>query len=361
MKAPRSVLIVGAGLAGSRCAETLRAEGFDGTVVVVGEEPIAPYERPALSKEFLSGVRDLDRLLLRPPSFWDERRIELLLTRRVVAVDGMSGKAVTDHGDALEWDVLVVATGARPRRLPVPAPRGVHVLRTAADASALRGDLDRSRRLAVIGGGFVGAEVASTARGLGVEVTMIEAGSAPFAGLLGDDLADLLLHRSRAFGVDVRTSTTVLGFRTDHAGRLRGVCLSDGDEVACETALVAVGVEPVVELVPAGATRPVFVCGDAAGRTGHWTDAAASGADTARRLLGLDPLPPQPPFFWSDQFGLRIQLVGDPTSAARVELEGTENAFVALYRDGGGALVAALAANCPEAVGALRRELALAA
>src|SRR5690242_11174337 len=155
---PRSVLVVGAGLAGARCAETLRAEGYDGDVVLVGEEPVPPYERPALSKEFLSGARPAESLSLRPDAFWEDRGIELLLGRRVVWIDRAGRRAVTGRGEELEWGALVIATGARPRRLPFDSPRGVHVLRTLEDADRLGRELRPGARLIVIGGGFVGAE-----------------------------------------------------------------------------------------------------------------------------------------------------------------------------------------------------------
>jgi 3-phenylpropionate/trans-cinnamate dioxygenase ferredoxin reductase component len=361
VKPPRSILIVGAGLAGARCAETLRAESYDGSVVLVGEEPIAPYERPALSKEFLAGERSVDELLLRPPPFWSERGIDLLLGKHVRSVDVRAKVVTITRSRVLEWDALVLATGARARRLPFRTPRGVYVLRTLTDATALRADLARARRIVVGGGGFVGAEVASTARALGLDVTVLEAGPTPFARLLGSELGNVLAARYRAHGVDLRTGTSAAAFRVAAGGELSGVALSDGTVLPCEVAVVAVGVDPAVELVPPEAAAAIHVCGDAAGGAGHWTDAATSGANAARRLLGLEPLPTQPPFFWSDQFGLRIQLVGDPRSAARVELEGSEDAFVAYYRDGVGKVVAALAANRPDAVGAVRRELALAA
>ena len=228
---PGSILIVGAGLAGARCAETLRAEGFEGELVLVGEEPFPPYERPALSKEFLAGERSLEDLLLRPESFWLDRRIDLALGERVVSIDSRAGTATTHRRTVIRWNALVLATGARPRRLPFPAPPGVHVLRTVAEASALRDELVPDRRLVVVGGGFVGAEVASTARALGLEVTMLEQGPAPFARLLGEELGALLVgeiprtrsrrpHRHTCRGVQSRRERQASERRA--CGRQRG-------------------------------------------------------------------------------------------------------------------------------------------
>jgi 3-phenylpropionate/trans-cinnamate dioxygenase ferredoxin reductase subunit len=358
---PSSVVVVGGGLAGLRCAETLRAESYEGELVVVGEEAVAAYERPALSKEFLAGERRFDELLLRPQEFWTERGIDLRLRQRVVAVDGPRRTVATDRGEELHWDALVIATGARARRLPIAAPPGVHVLRTLTDAAELRRDLIPGRRLVIVGGGFVGVEVASTARALAVAVTLLEAGAAPFARALGRELGHVLSRRYQEWGVDVRIHTCATAFRAGGDGRVRAVVLSDGSELRCDVVLVAIGIDPARELLPRQPGLPVYGCGDAAGGSGHWASAAAGGAGVARKILGLDPLPTQPPFFWSDQFGLRIQLVGEPGGAARVELDGGKDAFVARYRAADGRLVAALAANRPAEVGPLRRELALAA
>jgi 3-phenylpropionate/trans-cinnamate dioxygenase ferredoxin reductase subunit len=354
-----TVLIAGAGLAGARCAETLRAEGYAGSVVLVGDEPVPPYERPALSKELLAGTRSAPSLQLHPPGFWSEHGIELVLGHRVTRLDRVRRVAVTDLGRALQWDRLVLATGARPRTLPFSSPSGVHVLRTLADAIALRADLAAARRLVVVGGGFVGAEVASTARELGVDVAMLEAGQTPFANVLQPKLGSVLARRYRAHGVELRTGVLAAGFRADGSGRVRAVELADGTLVRCDVALVAIGVAPERELVRLA--PGVEVAGDAAGGPGHWTSAAADGVAAARRLLALEPLPAPAPFFWSDQFGLRIQLVGDTRAAEAVEIEGDDSEFVARYHASDGRLVAGLAANRPAAVRALRYELALAA
>ena len=356
---PRSVLVVGAGLAGARCAETLRAEGFGGDVVLVGDEPVPPYERPALSKELLAGTRTPESLSLRPPSFWVDHEIALVLGQRVIWLDNVEHLAVTDRGTRLPWDSVVLATGARPRNLPFAAPRGVHVLRTLGDALALQAELASARRLGIVGGGFVGAEVASTARDLGLDVTMLEAGETPFATALGSDIGTLLADRYRRHGIDLRTEALAAGFRVDGSGRVCGIELADGSVVPCDVVLVAIGVEPERSL--AVDASEIQLAGDAAGGPGHWTSVAADGVAAARRILGLDPLPAAAPFFWSDQFGLRIQLVGDARAAAVVEIDGHDSEFVARYRSSDGRLVAALAANRPREVAALRAELALAA
>jgi NADPH-dependent 2,4-dienoyl-CoA reductase/sulfur reductase-like enzyme len=361
MTSPGRVLIVGAGLAGARCAETLRSSGHDGEIVLVGDEAHAPYERPALSKGFLSGTRDLAEMTLHAPTFWSDRQIDLRLGTRVVEVDPVARTAATAEHEELRWDTLVLATGTRLRRLPFSYPDGVHVLRTAADALGLRDELVPGRRLVVVGGGFVGTEVASTAIELGVDVTMLVGGLAPFNRALGPEIGRLLAHRYRRQGVDLRLGVGATGFRSGRDGRVKAVALSDGREVDCDVALVAIGAEPARDLTPFDPEPPVYACGDVAGSGGHWTGAAAEAVAVAREILGLEPPPDQPPFFWSDQFGLRLQLVGRPAGADRVEVEGGENEFVARYVAADGSLLAALAANRPAEVGRFRRELAEAA
>jgi 3-phenylpropionate/trans-cinnamate dioxygenase ferredoxin reductase component len=360
---PSSVLIVGAGLAGARCAETLRAEGYSDKLVLVGDERLPPYERPALSKEYLAGTRSEDELLLRAPSSWAERDIDLRLGQRVVHVDARQRSATTADGEELRWDALVLATGARPRRLPFSVPEGVHMLRTVDDAGQLRKALVPGAHLVVVGGGFVGAEVASTALSLGVRVTMLEVLATPFERTLGPVLGQVLADRYRSHGVDLRVKTGAAGFVAGPDGPLRSVQLTDGSEILCDVALVGIGVEPAADLLPEApvADVPIFACGDVTGGLGHWTSAGAEAVATARQILELPPQPVQPAFFWSDQFGLRLQLVGHPTATAVVELDGGDGGFLARYEDDEGRLVAALGANRPTDVASLRRELAAAA
>jgi NADPH-dependent 2,4-dienoyl-CoA reductase/sulfur reductase-like enzyme len=214
----------------------------------------------------------------------------------------------------------------------------------------------------VVGGGFVGAEVASTAVALGVRVTMLEALATPFERTLGPVLGRVLADRYRSYGVDLRVHTGATGFGAGPDGGVRSVRLTDGNEIRCDVALVGIGVEPAADLLPGPIPGvPVFACGDVTGGLGHWTSATAEAAAVARRILGLPPHPVQPAFFWSDQFGLRLQLVGNPTATAVIELEGGEEGFVARYQDDEGRLVAALGANRPADVASLRRELAVAA
>jgi NADPH-dependent 2,4-dienoyl-CoA reductase/sulfur reductase-like enzyme len=352
----RTVVIVGAGLAGARTAETLRAEGFDGRIVLVGDEPVGPYERPALSKEFLAGKRDAASLQLRRPSFWDEHGIELVLGTRIERVDPVARTVHPARGPALAFDELVLATGARPRRLPLELPLGVHELRTLADARALRDELVPGSHLVVVGGGFVGAEVASTAHALGVHVTIVEAAPAPVSRVLGEGVGLMLAERWRARGIDVRLRTGLAHIRPDASGRVDAVLLTDGSVLRADVVLVGVGVEPVRELMPERPAVAIHAAGDVVG-PGHWTAAAQDGAATARRILGLPPLPPQPHYVWSDQFGLRLQVVGTPHPEDELEFDGGADSFAARYLDTSGRTHAALLANRPAEAAALRREL----
>jgi 3-phenylpropionate/trans-cinnamate dioxygenase ferredoxin reductase subunit len=376
---PGNVVVVGTGLAGLRSAETLRARGYDGRLTLVGEETHLPYERPALSKELLAGKRSPEQLMLRQPEFFREQQIELALGRRVEKVSPERHTVLLSDGRELGWDALVLATGARARRLRgLETPAGVYYLRTLSDALTLSAELVRGKRLAVVGAGFIGAEVASTAVSLGLDVTVIEPLQAPLERVLGPEVGTLLAERYRAHGVDLRLGTGMTDFISGEDGRLRALRLSDGSEIACDVAVVGVGAEPAGELLGGGEIATdasgrtgyegIYACGDVASswrpslgrrlRVEHWTSAAGQAAAVARTILGEESVHDDVPFFWSDQFGLRLQYVGFASEWERVEIEGSDHSFSARYLDGEGRLLAALAANRPAEIAALRRELA---
>lgn len=351
MTTPRRVLVVGAGLAGARCAETLRANGFDGELRLVGAEPVPPYERPALSKEHLAGERDAASLELRPPAFWDERGIELLLSRRVVSWDAGSRTATTGRGEELAWDALVLATGATPRMLP--GWEHAHVLRTLADAQRLSARLRPGARVAVVGAGFVGTEVASTALALGCSVSLLDVAAVPLERVLGAEVGAVLAQRYAEGGVELRLGAPV-----------------EPSRLEAEVVVLAVGV--AVNPVPTDACGRtempgVYAAGDVAEawhpllgrrlRVEHWTSAAGQGAAVAHAILGEERPHAALPYFWSDQFGLRLQYVGHAERWDAVELDGEPGSFVARYLEGG-RTVAALAVNRPAEVAALRSDLA---
>lgn len=376
----KAIVIAGAGLAGARCAETLRGEGHDGAILLVGEERLPPYERPALSKQLLLGTKRGDAIGLRPDGYWQRHEIELLLGTRVARVDARTRVAITDNGRILPWDSLVLATGARARRL-ADLPPGVHVLRTLDDALALRDELRPGRRLAIIGAGLIGGEVATAATSLGLDVAVVDAGRAPLERVLGAAAGSLIADRYREQGIDLRLNARLGGFRHGPAGRLRGTLLEDGNELACDLALLAIGADPAtVAGAPAGRTGVatdacgrtafpgVYACGDVAStlrpslgrrvRVEHWTSAAGQGTAVAHAILGREQPHDDPPFFWSDQLGLRLQYVGHAESWARIELEGDGDSFSVRYLAANGRLAAALLANRPNEVATLRRELA---
>jgi 3-phenylpropionate/trans-cinnamate dioxygenase ferredoxin reductase subunit len=379
----RPVVIVGGGLAGQRCAEALRRGGFDGRVRLVCAEPTPPYDRPPLSKELLAGERDLASLRLRPDRWYDDNDVELLTGRRAAAIDPHERNVVLQDGARLTYDRLVVATGAGARTLPELAGRdNVLTLRDAGDATVLAQRIGPGVRLLIVGGGFIGLEVASTASGLGAAVTVLEAAPAPLACALGAGTGHWFARLHRRNGIDVRVGARIA------ATRGRGSCdaveLGDGGWLQTDVVLVAVGAVPDtrwlaragldpdgVVVGPGGACAVpgILAAGDAArpvdpftgrpGRREHWESAARSGTAAARCLLGHAPAPEPPAGFWSDQHGIRINLVGDPSRADRTTVDGDLDAadFAVTYwrRD---VPVAVLLAGRPDALPAARALLA---
>jgi NADPH-dependent 2,4-dienoyl-CoA reductase/sulfur reductase-like enzyme len=360
----RTAVIAGAGLAGARCAESLRAFGWDGRIVLAGDEPHPPYERPALSKALLAGERT--DVSLRPDSFWAEQEIELLLGRRVVDVDTRLRTAVI--GDELVgWDAFVHATGVAARHLP--GPLGVHHLRSLDDAHGLAADVTPSSRVVVVGAGFIGGEVASTLAPRVGSVTVVDPAAAPLERVLGREVGGLLAARYAAYGVDLRLGVGVEGF--DGGDRVRAVRLSDGAHLPADVVVVGIGtVGETIEVDSCGRTSApgVYACGDIASwfrpslgrhvRVEHWTSAAGQARTAAAAITGeLTPYD-ESPYFWSDQFGLRLQHVGHAESWDSVVLDGGEDEFTARYLDADRRLLSALAANRASELRTLRLELA---
>jgi 3-phenylpropionate/trans-cinnamate dioxygenase ferredoxin reductase subunit len=364
---PSSVLIVGGGLAAQRAAETLRARDHRGPIRVVCGEPVAPYDRPPLSKELRAEP-------FRPAGWYEEQDVELLLGRRAVALDVAGRRVTLDDGEALAYDDLIVATGARPRRLPMFAGRpNVHALRTLADTEGLRGALVPDARLAIVGAGFIGQELAATARGLGVEVTLIEAADVPLAHVLGPRLGGWFADLHRAEGVRLELGVSVAEARPAVAGApVSELALTDGRVVAVDAVLVGVGVVPETRwlagtplaegvAVDDGARTllpRVYAAGDVTGGQ-HWEHAARLGAAAARSILGLPAVATPPACVWSDQYGVRIHLVGVAAGADAVEIDGSPSArdFTAvLHRRG--AVIGALLVGRPRELPRWRRQLA---
>ncbi|MFC9896591.1 NAD(P)/FAD-dependent oxidoreductase [Nocardia sp. NPDC127579] len=364
MTAP--IVIVGAGLAGLRTAEELRRAGFAGDIVLVGEEARLPYDRPPLSKQFVRG--ETDDTTLRPAEFFDENQIELRLATNAVGVDTTARQVRLSDGSTLEYDQLVIATGLRPRRLPgLPDLAGVHVLRDHADASALRAELGAARKALVVGAGFIGCEIAASFRACGVDVVLIEPQPTPLASVLGEPVGALVARMHRAEGVDLRCDTGLDTFLADDNGRVRGARLSDGTEIAADLVVIGVGSRPVtdwladsgIELAAPAAgggvltdavgrtrTEHVWALGDVAAwlhdtghrkRVEHWTNAGEQAKLLTCALLGLAaPTATQVPYFWSDQYEVKIQALGTPNAADDITIVSDDGRkFLAYYSQDG--------------------------
>jgi len=379
-----SITIVGASLAGLRGAETLRNDGYDGRITVIGDETETPYDRPPLSKQLLSGKWEVDRTVLYRPERLAELDLDLQLGVRATGLDLRDRALQLDGGRRMPFDALLVATGSSPRHLPnTPSLDGLYTLRTLEDSLAIRREFESGPRVVVVGAGFIGAEVAATARERGLDVTMIEALPVPLGRVLGDEMGALCGAIHRDHGVDLRLGVGVEGF--DGHDRVERVRLSDGSVVEADVVIVGVGVAPntawldgsgltidngVVCDATCLAAPGVSAAGDVArwpnhrfdevARVEHWDHAIDMGAHAARRLLQSDaeataftPVP----FFWSDQYDRKIQLAGRPRPDDEVHIAtGTveERRFAALYGRAG-KLVAVLGINRPRHVAQYRQ------
>ncbi|QRP49800.1 NAD(P)/FAD-dependent oxidoreductase [Amycolatopsis sp. FDAARGOS 1241] len=379
----KSVAIVGASLAGARAAQELRAQGFAGRVVLVGEEPHLPYDRPPLSKAFLAGTADRASLDLLDAD--DLASLDLRLGTRAERLDPATGRLLLSDGE-LAVDGVVLATGGRARRLPgTDGIAGVHLLRTLDDALALREELVPGVRIVIVGAGFIGAEVASTCRALGLDVTVLEALPTPLEGVLGPQLAEACARLHERHGTVLRCGAAVDELLTS-GGRVTGVRLAGGEDLPADVVVVGIGMVPAAEWladsglevgngvhVSAGlvtALPNVVAVGDVAAYTSaetgqrhrheHWTNASEqAGVAVANLLAGTTTRHYTPSgYVWSDQYAGTLQLAGNPRPDDEVvfELGGPDDAaFVATYRRDG-ATVGVFALNSAKLFTRLRRQ-----
>ena len=409
----KSVVVVGASLAGMRAAETLRREGFDGELTVVGEEADAPYDRPPLSKQVLAGDWAPERIALYDDESLADLRLTWRLGARAVGFDAASRTVRLADGERLAADGVVIATGARTRTLAgAEGLAGVYTLRTLADSLAIRSEFDAApQRVVVVGAGFIGAEVAATARGRGLEVTMVEMAETPLERVLGAEMGKVCAEVHRDQGVDLRTGVGVEALvgspeaaespqapggeqRADDpstcARRVRQVALTDGTRLDADVVVVGVGVIPNTEWLEGSGLRiddgvvcdetclaapGVVAAGDVARwpnrlfgqsmRVEHWDNAIEQGMAAARRLLAgeaAEPFAPVP-WFWSDQYDRKIQLAGrsgPDDDVVVVTGSPGERRFAAVYGRAG-RIVAVLGFNRPRHVMEYRRLIAAAA
>jgi 3-phenylpropionate/trans-cinnamate dioxygenase ferredoxin reductase subunit len=336
MEAPRTLVVVGANLAGGAAVSTLRDEGFDGRVVLIGEEPDPPYERPPLSKEYLRGEKQFDAAFLRPPEWYAEAGVELRLGQRARRIDPGARVVELEDGEPVGYDRLLIATGGRNRRLAVPGRdlEGVHDLRTRADADRIRTEARPGRKAVVIGAGFIGSEVAASLRQLGVEVEMVEILDLPMLGVVGPEVAKVYEGIHRDHGVRFRFRESVREFRG--SDRVQEVVTDKGSRIGCDFVVIGVGITPSTEVVNGSAVGVengivvdefcrtnvdgVYAAGDVANhdhplfgrriRVEHWDNALKQGATAARNMMGRRESFDDPHWFWSDQYEFNLQSMG---------------------------------------------------
>jgi NADPH-dependent 2,4-dienoyl-CoA reductase/sulfur reductase-like enzyme len=365
---PDPTIVIGAGLAAVTAAQTLRDEGYDGPIQLIGREPHAPYLRPPLSKGLLLGTEDEESIRLRSPDWYACESVELLLGEPVVAIDRRERRVtVRGRSDPLPYERLLIATGSTPRTLPIPGAdlAGVHLLRTLDDTRRLQSSLvaeagAADRRLVVIGCGWIGMEVAAAARTLGADVTVVGLEQVPLSAALGPELGAVFLRRHQRAGVRFRLGETVATIEGER-GAATGVVLGSGERLPADVVLVAIGVRPDVELArDAGLTvqdgirvgdglrtndPAIWAAGDVAAvyrpdlgrveRLEHWANAIATGRVAARSMLRLPARLEEVPYFYTDQFDLGMEYWGHPSLTAGSELvvrgDLRSEAFVAFW------------------------------
>jgi 3-phenylpropionate/trans-cinnamate dioxygenase ferredoxin reductase component len=359
---PASIAIVGASLAGGTAAVTLRDEGFDGRVVLIGAEAELPYERPPLSKEYLRGERELESFLVRKPEVWSDLGVELRLGTPAASIDAAARDVVLADGERISYDAVLVAAGGRPRRPPIPgiALPGIHDLRSVSDADAIRAGALAGRRACVVGMGFIGSETAASLRGLGLDVVAVEPFAAPLERVLGAEVGGVIAQLHRERGVDLRLGESVAAF--EGGERVQRVVTSSGASLECDLVVLGVGIEPAVDVVAATGVAldngilvdelcrtsidGIYAAGDVANhrhplfgriRVEHWLNAIEQGAAAARSMIGKGSPYAELHWFWSDQYDANIQYAGYHTRWDDLVVRGSlaEGKFVAFYVEAG--------------------------
>jgi len=366
---PDNVVIVGGGLAGAKTAEALREQGYAGPVVLLAAEDEPPYERPPLSKGYLAGKDAFEKALVHPEAWYADHDVELRRGTEVTAIDRTAHEVVLADGGRIRYGVLVLATGAEPRSLPIPGADTALVLRTHADSDRIRATFGEGRRLVVVGAGWIGLEVAAAARAAGTDVVVLEAAEQPLLGVLGPEMGAVFAALHRDHGVDLRLGAKIAGISPS------GVRLEDGEEIAADAVVLGVGVRPRTELAEAAGLEvdngvlvdaslrtsdpDIYAVGDIANhdhpvlgrrvRVEHWANALNQPATAAAALLGGDAAYDRLPYFFSDQYDLGMEYVGHATrdDTARVVVRGDldKREFVAFWLDAQDRILAAMNVN----------------
>ncbi|QLC25429.1 FAD-dependent oxidoreductase [Parasphingopyxis algicola] len=365
MKSSVDIAIVGAGHGGAQAAIMLRQQKFEGSITLIGDEPEHPYERPPLSKEYFAGEKPFERIMIRPEKFWAERDITMMLGRQVTSVDAERHELTFADGDTLAYGHLIWATGGTPRVLNCPGHdlSGVHAVRTRADVDAMMAKLDTVERVAIIGGGYIGLEAAAVLTKLGKQVVLLEALDRVLARVAGEELSHFYESEHRAHGVDLRTDVAVTCI-AGKDGRANGVELANGETIAADMVIVGIGVEPAIgPLLEAGAKGnngvsvdancrtslpDIFAIGDCAAHANPFADGATIRLESvqnandqatvaAKTILG-HPVPYEAiPWFWSNQYDLKLQTIGLSTGHDATIVRGdpaTRSFSVVYLKDG---------------------------
>jgi 3-phenylpropionate/trans-cinnamate dioxygenase ferredoxin reductase subunit len=367
--------IVGGGLAGAKAAEALRDKDFDGHIVLFAAEELLPYERPPLSKEYLAGKKKLGDFTVASSAWYRDHHVELQLGTEVSAVDPAAHTVCLPDGSTVHYDQLLLATGSQPRRPPIPGAdaEGVYYLRTVDSADALNSTLTEGSSLAVVGGGWIGLEVAAGARERGVDVTVAEMAELPLMGALGRELGEVFANLHRQHGVDLRLGATVQEITTA-GGRATGLTLGDGSTVDADAVLVAVGAAPNLVLAEQAGLAlgdggvlvdsslrtsdpDIFAVGDIAAaehplfgtriRTEHWANALKQPAVAAAGMLGKPAQYDELPYFFTDQYDLGMEYVGHAPNYEKVVFRGDvdKREFTAFWLDGDDRVLAGMNVN----------------